>query len=76
MKKYLVTADCEWIVGHLRWGHYEAELTEEQYQKYLKAKENGEENDYVRDVCDLIVDDWRIEDCENPTNIQIKEIEE
>lgn len=74
MSIYHITADCDWISGHLRYGHYEGNLTEEQYQEYLKAKENNEEEDYIMDVCDLVVDDYRINDHEKPTNIKVKKV--
>ena len=71
--KYNVHADCDWIQGHTRWGHYEGELTEEEYQEYLSLSDE-EKIEYIRDRCALIVDDTELDDCADPTNIQITKI--
>lgn len=73
-KKYLITADVDYIMGHIRYGHYEGELTEEQYQEYLSLASVEDRKDFIRDICDLVVDDYYIADCSSPTNIKISEI--
>lgn len=72
-KKYLVHADVDWIQGHLRFGHFEGEFTEEQYQEYINLP-SEEKKEYIRDVCNLIVDDWSIESYDDPSNIEITQI--
>lgn len=73
-KKYLITADADYIMGHIRYGHYEEELTEEQYQEYLSFTSEKDRKDFIRDVCKLVIDDYYIADCGAPTNIKISEI--
>lgn len=72
--KYNVTADADWIQGHLRYGHYEGCLSEEQYQEYLNLSTKDEQLKFIADVCKLVVDSWEIDDYEYPSNIKITEI--
>ena len=72
--KYNVTADADWIQGHLRYGHYEGCLSEKQYQEYLNLPTKDEQLRFIADVCNLIVDSWEIDDYEYPSNIKITEI--
>lgn len=69
--KYLITADSDWIQGHLRYGHFEGELTEEEYQEYLKLSSEEEQSDFIREFCHLCVDSYEIDDYEEPSNIRI-----
>ena len=73
--KYHVHADCDWVVGVLRRGHFEGELTEEQYQEYLALESDEERSEFIWDVCGLVLDDWDVDDSDDPTNIQITKIE-
>ena len=72
---YNVHADCDWIQGHLRWGHYEGQLDEEAYQEYLKLDNDKDRATFICENCDLIVDDWEVNDCDDPTNIRITKSE-
>lgn len=72
--KYNVTADADWIQGHLQYGHYEGYLSEEQYQEYLNLPTKDEQLRFIADVCNLIVDSWEIDDYEYPSNIKITKI--
>lgn len=74
-KKYLITADVDYITGHLRYGHYEGELTEEQYQEYLSLTSEKDRKDFITDICELVIDSYSIDDRGCPTNIEISEIE-
>ena len=74
-KKYIITADAECIVGYLRYGHYEGQLTEEQYQEYLKLETDKDREDFVKDMCNLVIDSYCVNDCDPPTNIDILEIQ-
>lgn len=73
--KYLVFADCDWIIGHLRWGHYEGELSEEEYQEYLKLDNDKDKALFIIENCDLVADDYEINDAANPTDIRITKTE-
>lgn len=69
----LVTADCDWIIGHTRFGHWELNLTDAEYEKFKNLSEN-EQIKYIKSEGDLIVDDYEIDEYEEPTNIQIHDV--
>ena len=48
-KKYEVYADADWVQGHLRFGHYERYLSEEQYQEYLNLPTKDEQRRFIAD---------------------------
>ena len=60
MKKYKVFIPCNYVVGHLRYGHFEGEVEansmEEVKAMFTKA-------DSLIDL-DLCIDDYRVEDYE------------
>ena len=64
MKKILIDAPLEYVVGHLRYGHLEGviEVSDEEFEKF---KENPidflYDNEYI-DELDLLIDDWEIDD--------------
>lgn len=65
MKKILIDASLEYVIGHLRYGHLEGviEVPDEEFEKF---KENPidflNDNEYI-DELDLLIDDWEIDDC-------------
>lgn len=65
MKKILIDAPLEYVIGHLRYGHLEGviEVPDEEFEKF---KENPidflYDNEYI-DELDLLIDDWEIDDC-------------
>lgn len=69
----LVTADCEYICGHLRYGHWELNLTDSEYDKFCNMSESEQES-YVRDMGDLVIDDYSVDDLGEPTNIQVHNV--
>lgn len=66
----LITADCDWINGHLRFGHYELELTDSEFEEFSKMNEDEQEK-YVYKNGSLIVDDYEVDEYEYPSNIQV-----
>lgn len=58
MKKYNVVIGCEYVQGHLRYGHLEGviEATSEEEAKAIALAEH--------DYFDLIVDDYSVDDYE------------
>lgn len=57
-KKYLITAPVDYVMGHLRYGHFEGvlELTDEELES---IKQNP---DILRDYdVELFIDDWEID---------------
>lgn len=73
MSKYIVTADADWIQGHLRYGHWEMELTGAEYEEFKSLSED-EQIEYLRDVGSLIVDDYEIDDYGVPSNLEVNEL--
>ena len=64
MKKVNLVANVDYIMGYLRYGHYEGtiELTDEEYEEFTAnpvefIKEHRGDFDL-----ELIVDDWSVED--------------
>lgn len=57
MSKYLVYAPVDYVVGHLRYGHYEAEI------EIPDDKLNDEDwiIDAVREEGELIIDDFEVD---------------
>jgi len=58
MKK--IICPVEYVVGHLRNGHYELDLSEEDYEEFQHSSDE-EKKGWIRDG-DFIVDDSRVED--------------
>lgn len=55
-----IICPVEYVMGHLRNGHYELDLSEEDYEKFQHSSDK-EKEDWIRDG-DFIVDDSRVED--------------
>ena len=57
MSKYLVYAPVDYVIGHLRYGHFEAEI------EIPDEKLNDEEwiLEAVRDAGELIIDDFEVD---------------
>lgn len=58
MSKYLVYAPVDYVVGHLRYGHFEGEI--EIPDDKLTDKDWIRQA--IREDCELLVDDWEIDD--------------
>jgi hypothetical protein len=56
--KFKVKVDCDYLMGHLRYGHYEGEVDVENEEELKELIENEEIIDYL----DIVVDDYEIED--------------
>lgn len=58
MKKFLVTQECDYVQGHLRYGHKECYIYADSLEDAKKKfKDEGYEDDM-----ELIVDDYCVED--------------
>lgn len=65
MKKILIDAPLEYVAGHLRYGHLEGviEISDEEFEKFKKNPIDFlYDNEYI-DELDLLIDDWRVDDC-------------
>lgn len=64
MKKILIDAPLEYVIGHLRYGHLEGviEVPDEEFEKFKENPINFlYDNEYI-DGLDLLIDDWEIDD--------------
>lgn len=73
MKKFLVTADLDYIIGHLRYGHLEG-IVEAESEKALREMMTKKD---FRTYLDLLVDDYRVEDygCIDKYRYEYEEVE-
>lgn len=71
MKKFKVYVPCEYIVGHLRYGHGEAIIEAENEEEAKKKAQMYED-------FDIEIDDFEIDDCGNFEfeDMKIEEIKE
>lgn len=72
MSKF-ITADCNYICGHLRYGHWELNLTDEQFKEF-ESLSGEEQEQWIKDEGNLIVDDYEIDDHDEPSNINIYDL--
>ena len=75
--KIYINAPIEYVIGHLRYGHYEGEveLTDEEFEKF---KENPDKVFYdldLTDSLDFLVDDFNIDDIGSIDEVNWKEVE-
>ena len=70
--KTKVTAKCSYIQGHIRYGHFDMFLTDEQLKEF-KALDCDKQKNYIRELGELIVDDYEIDDYDDPSNIKLHE---
>lgn len=63
-----ITAEVEYVQGHLRYGHYELKLTDEEFEKF-KDMSCDEQESYVREKGHLVVDDYCVDDVGPITDI-------
>ena len=70
--KFFVTADVDWVQGYLKYGHMEGTVEVESEEELEAMIESGTINDYL----DLMVDDYRVEDYEDPDRYKWAKIEE
>lgn len=55
-----IIADVDYVIGHLRYGHYELKLSDEDYKEYKSLSEKDKIS-WIEDG-EFIVDDYRIDD--------------
>lgn len=63
-----IVADTEYVCGHLRYGHYELNLNEEEYNEYKNLSEEDKIS-WIEDR-NFIVDDCEIDDIGSITEIR------
>lgn len=68
--KFSVYAPVDWIMGYLKYGHMEGIVEVESKEELDKLISTGGIIEYL----DLVVDDYRVEDYEDPTDFQVTEV--
>ena len=66
-----VIAEVEYVMGHLRTGHYELRLTDEELVAF-QAQSKEEQEEQLRDEGEFIVDDSEVDDIGPIESIRIK----
>lgn len=72
-KRYYITANLDYIQGHLRWGHLEGtvELTDEELAQLKKDK------NFAKELClDTKVDDYEVDDVGDVDSLTVFEVDE
>lgn len=67
MTKVKVIGELDYVMGHLRYGHYEVEMDPEVFKSM--SKEDLKE--HLQEQGELIIDDYSIEDSGDITNIRL-----
>ena len=63
-----IIADVDYVTGHLRYGHWELELSDKEYEEYKNLSEEDKIS-WIEDS-NFIVDDYRIYDIGTITEIR------
>jgi hypothetical protein len=66
-----IIADVDYVVGHLRYGHWELKLSDEDYKKYKNLSEEDKIS-WIEEGGKFIIDDYRIYDIGTITEIREK----
>ena len=56
-----VYADLKYLMGHLRYGHFELQMDEEEYKEY-ESYTDKEKEEYIMENGDLVIDDYEVDD--------------
>lgn len=68
--KFMVTAELDWIMGYLRYGHMEGIIEADSREEIDELIRTGD----IVDFLNIVVDDYRIEDFETPTEFNVNEV--
>lgn len=62
MKKFKISVPTDYVVGHLRYGHYELEIESESIESAKEYINSVEGKEYIHDNADFEVDDYEVDD--------------
>lgn len=65
-----VCADLKYLTGHLKCGHIELQMNEEEYKEY-ESYTDEEKEEYIIENGDLIIDDYKVNDYGPISNIRV-----
>lgn len=76
MKKFKINAPISYVMGYLKYGHYEGEIKipEEDEENFLKSPLDYLSNNDLVESLDLKVDEFEIEDCGDIYEINYEEV--
>ena len=77
MHKIFINANVEYIMGHLRYGHYEGTLhmTDDEFNQFKENPTKYINETDARYDLDLLIDDWEIDDCGDIEMPEWREVE-
>lgn len=58
MKKFMVTQECDYVTGYLRYGHFEGIIEANSLEEAKKIMEEKGSHDFLS----LVVDDYSVDD--------------
>ena len=67
-----IIADVDYVTGHLRYGHWELELTDEEYNEYKNLSEEDKIS-WIEEEGEFIIDDYEVDDIGTITEIRERE---
>ena len=78
MAKVFIDAGLEFLMGHLRYGHYEgvAEIPDEDIEKFKEDPIKYISDEYLTDYLEIIVDDVEIDGHGDITDVDYKFLED
>ena len=57
----IITAQVEYVAGHLRYGHYEVDVTDTELENFKELPRDIQE-EFIKDNGEFLLDDYSIED--------------
>ena len=63
-----IIGNIDYIIGRLRYGHFELNLTDEEYSKFISLSKE-EQKDWVKNG-ELIIDDYEVDGYGDITSIE------
>lgn len=67
-----ILGHISYIIGHIRYGHYELQIRGSELEKFNSMTQE-EQEEYLRDNGELLIDDVEIEDIGDIININVYE---
>ncbi len=62
MKKFKVNVPCDYIIGHLRYGHLEIIMEAEDLEELESQLKDDKVRNDIMNMGDIVIDDYEIDD--------------
>lgn len=69
-----INLNCEYVQGYLKSGHFELDLNDEDYQKFLSLPKE-EQLDWIKDCGKLIIDNYSVDDYQVEKDFTINDVQ-